>query len=115
MISAGRMIHRVDIEKPVRSENETGESVITGWVKVIRDVPCRVNEQTSIEVYRARQVQADASHLVEMRWTTLLKPSWRLRWLRPDGDRFLNVLGSINPDGRRAVLHVSCREDKPDA
>jgi SPP1 family predicted phage head-tail adaptor len=112
MIAAGGMIHRVTIETPTRTSNVTGEVEVTTFTAVATSVPVRIAEQGSVEVYRARQVQADATHVLRMRWTTLVTQTCRIRWPRPEGDRILNVVGISNPDGKRVELVINCREQR---
>jgi SPP1 family predicted phage head-tail adaptor len=104
-MKAGELRHKVTIVTPTAdgTEDEYGHSVpntesVNVWAA---ELP-----QSSREYYRASQIQGDLSTLLRMRWRDDISRTSVVTI----GSRVLNVLGTMNPDGRRIELLVMCKE-----
>lgn len=76
---AGKLMHRVDIQRPTATTNEYGEPV-NGWSTVV-EVWASVIPMTSRELWNAQQVSPEVTHKVCVRDSADLDQidsSWRV-------------------------------------
>lgn len=108
------MMVLVTIEEPseaVAQENDYGEIDLTQsetWNRV-GERWAQVLTQGSREVERVRQVQADVTHIVRMRYDSVTKglhPKMRLT----HRGRSLQIAGAVNVNEQNEVIECLCRE-----
>ena len=102
-INHGRMRERVTIEKPVRSENSMGESVLS-WTPV-RRTWASVEGMSSKEVLTNSRQEFDISHKVKMRFQSDLTNNHRIDWK----GRKLEII-SLLEHGNATQHELICRE-----
>lgn len=107
-ITAGELRHRMTIQAPVETRSAAGDSV-PAWT-TIATVWASVRAISGREFWAGSQVYAEASMEVRIRYRADVRSSWRLAWDERTGTRYLDILGVLDPDGRRADLVLPCRE-----
>lgn len=107
-MQAGRMRHRVRIQRAVEARNGLNE-VITTWSS-LATVWASVEPLRGREFFDAEQVQSEVSHRVVMRAYPGLTARDRLLY---DG-RLLQIIAVIDVRERGKEFQVMCRE-MPDA
>jgi len=97
------------IQRPVAGEpDELNEATFTWtdeqkiWVGIL--------PQSSREFYRAKQVNAEVTHLVSARYRKGLDATKRLVL---GGSRVLDIAGVVDVDERHEELLLTCVEDTP--
>lgn len=101
---AGRLRHRVTVQSASTSTDSFGQtqptwgSVGTYWANV--------RPLMGKEAERARQVRADATHVVEMRIPVSITPEMRLSY----DSRTLNIVEVVNIDERDREYRLTCVE-----
>jgi SPP1 family predicted phage head-tail adaptor len=103
---AGQLRHRVTLESPVasldayRQESRSWATVGTYWAFV--------RSPEGREAVIARQLRADVTHVVTMRYlgSTTLNAECRLVFR----GRTLNILSVLNVDERRRTYELHCQE-----
>lgn len=104
--------HRVDIQRPVTSQDsETGEIAVT-WVNFHADVPCSINPLSVRDFIQAQAMQSEVSVRISFRWLDGLTNNMRLigvcgchsgKVYNPEG--FLE-----DPDSARLYVTAPCKE-----
>jgi head-tail adaptor len=109
----GKLRHRGTIEAPVRTQGNLGQAVITGRTVIADRIPLLVEELAGRDLEQARQLQADVTIKVTLRWRPGILTTMRLVWHDQGTDRTLSILAPpINPDGKRFWLELMCKEPK---
>lgn len=106
-MGAGKYRHRVLVQKPTETQNGYGEPILSWTLYIERWA--EVQGRGGSEVFAARQVQPDATHIVRMRADDKSKqitPKWRIK----HRDTYLNILSIDNKDDRDRELEMVCRE-----
>lgn len=103
----GPLRHRVNIQRPVPTQNDFGEEIIT-W-STLASVWANVLPASGRESYipSGEQQLAVITHRVQLRYRTDLGPKMRVVW----EDRSLDIESVQDPTGKRAYLMVLCREN----
>lgn len=106
MICIGELRHRITIERLKKAEqNDHGEFDPEKWVPVMRrwaDIRPANPQQKEF----GRQFDASVSHVIPIRFVAGLLTTFRVRY----GSRLFAIKGVIDPDERRALLHLYCTE-----
>lgn len=106
-MQSGRLRERAAIQAATVTQNTSGELIeswateTTVWAQVL---PGSVSERFSAA---ASQRASEITHTVRMRFRTDITPKKRLLW----ETRILEILGHMDPDGRRKTLVVMCKEE----
>jgi len=110
-MQAGKLRHRVTLQKQMTTKNANNEDVVT-WV---RDSDCwaHVRALRGREYFAAQQVQAGVTHTVRMRYQTLsdgtkIGPNCRIK----HGDDIMLVRSAIT-DERKRQVDMLCVEEVP--
>lgn len=106
-MNAGNLRHRITLEKPKRTINDVGESIIEKW-ETVTDTWAEVRPLRAWEVERARTIQMSISHRVSLRYMAALSPDWRINW----SGVILNISGIVNVDGRNTELELTCEQQQ---
>jgi len=78
MFNAGRLRHRVNIQKPVQAQDpDTGEVTRT-WSTVFADVPASIEPMSVREFIAAQQMVAQCTTMIVFRWLPGLTPTMRI-------------------------------------
>lgn len=108
---SGELRHRIIIQKKATVRNSYGEETISwssnigAWASIS---PLRGNQ-----FFAARQVQAEMSHSIRMRYQTLAASTaigagyCRVKF----GDRIFTIHSVINPQERKEMLELMCSEE----
>lgn len=106
-MQSGRLRERVAIQASTPSQNTAGELIeswateTTVWANVR---PGSINERFSAA---AGQRASEITHTVRIRFRTDITPKKRLLW----ETRILEILGQMDPDGKRSDLVIMCKEE----
>jgi SPP1 family predicted phage head-tail adaptor len=91
------------------------EYVIVGWNelnqpqkdwKTFTTVRGEVDPLRGREYIASRQVQAELTHRISIRYIKGIKPSMRVRW----GDRIFEIQSVINPMEKNYEVQLMCKE-----
>lgn len=103
MIDSGELRHRVQVQKCTTPRDNSGSFTET-WTTV-KTVYAKVEPLTGREFYNARQVVADVTHKITMRFTGLA-PDDRLK----HSGRVYDILRVLNIDKLNWALEVWVKE-----
>lgn len=104
--SAGQFSNRGKIQSKQESRSASGQ-VISTWVDVA-DVWFAKLREVSRETSAAREVIPEATTTLMIRYRTDVTVLMRFLW----GSRVYDILGVRDPDGRREVLMLDCKEGR---
>ena len=105
---AGELRHRLTLQAPVETRSANGDFV-PSW-QTVATVWAGIKSIRGQEFWAGAQVYAEASHEIRLRYRTDVRPHWRLAWDERTGTRYLDILGVLDPDGKRSDLVLPCRE-----
>jgi SPP1 family predicted phage head-tail adaptor len=108
MAKAGVFRHRIDLESPVRTRNDQGETVVSSW-NIERTIWARIEPFGGREYADDRKVTTEQTHRISIRWQPNLdiKADWRIAY----GSRVFEIDSPpINIDERDRELVFVCRE-----
>lgn len=106
-MQSGRLRERVAIQAETVTQNTSGEEIptwateTTVWAQVL---PGSISERFS---NAAGQRASEITHTVRMRFRTDITPKKRFLW----ETRILEILGQMDPNGKRETLVVMCKEE----
>ena len=102
---AGKLRHPVTIQE-VTVTNANGE-VSRAWATITHgSVRAAIMPQNGREYYQAKQVHADMTHLVRIRYLAGVTPEMRVRF----GTRNLNIIDVVNIEERGRQMLLTCQE-----
>lgn len=104
MLPAGTMRHQMAIERPVETTGEYGQ-VARSWV-LVGTVWGAIEPLSGSEIFAARQVQANVTHRVRLRYRAGLTPDMRLTV----NGRTLQIGSVVNVGEAGAELELMCTE-----
>ena len=107
MIAAGTMRRRITIQTPTATQDAAGQPLVS-WADLTggSNLPARVESVTGGETVRGRQVSAEATTLLTIRYLAGVTPRQRVSY---EG-RTLGIVRASDPDGGRRELRIECRE-----
>jgi len=103
-VKAGRLRHKVTFHQYFETQDTTGHAIKTYTPLATRSVSIEPLSGRELEV--ARQVNAEITHKVEMRYLANLSP--RLRFLF--GSRVFEILSILNIEEKKKQLTLLCVE-----
>lgn len=103
-MQAGRLRHRIVVQKKQAKVDSFGEEVIS-WVKHL-DAWGSIEPLRGQEYLEAKQVQADVSTRIRMRWQAGITPGMRVLY----GSRVFDIQSVINVFERGRELQLMCLE-----
>lgn len=110
MIEAGRLIHRVTLQRANETQGAHGQPVST-WVDFASRVAAEVSELSGRELWNAQQIQADLTMRILLRWLDGVKSKMRVIWHDKEGDRTLSIeVAPRDPEGRKRGMLLLCKE-----
>ena len=112
MIEAGKLRHRVLVQKPTAGSSGYGKGAAAPtWGPVTGNATSStfwgyVRPLRASEKVRAQQPGMETAYVVQMRYTTVVTPNTRLIW---EGHA-LDIVGITDVDGRHVELEILCNE-----
>ena len=115
MIPAGKMNHRIRIERPTTETSETGRVSAASWSAIHhRPLPASCEPVSAGEQVRGQQIVTQATALFIVRWLPNVTTALRLVWLTGAASSAdaptMQILRVHDPDGYRALLWIQARE-----
>lgn len=101
--------YKVTIKRPSASKDTYGQSVEGVNPTTVIEPYAQILDARGGETLRGEQVDATASHLVKIRYTstTINTTDW-IQW----GARRLNIVHVADPDNTRRVIYLHCKEQR---
>ena len=96
--------HRIQIEQAAEASDGTGDPVRT-W-SLVATLWASVNALTGREAFNAKQVLAEVTHRVTIRYRTGLTPKMRVKF---DG-RYFDILSVLDAKETKVWLELMCVE-----
>jgi SPP1 family predicted phage head-tail adaptor len=107
-VHIGKMRHRLTIQ----TKASTQETTLGSWTLASTNTEVRwgsIEPITGRERIRAGQQVPEATHLIRMRYNTVVSPSDRIA---AKGSRFFEIMSVVDLDERQIVLECMCKELK---
>lgn len=107
---AGRLRHRIQVFEPVRTEDTTGEELVT-WAPLLH-CWAEISPLKGGERMLGREISHEVTHQVDMRYggrTKGIAPSMRFVFK----ERTFHIEGLVNIGERNEVLRMYCIEQAP--
>lgn len=104
MVRAGELRRRVTIQQNNGTTTDSEGIPIENWVDVVT-VWARVRDLSGREYFAARQVQAEVTTEITIRYRAGLTTKMRAKY----GTRIFDIL-SIIPDEKKSELKLMCKE-----
>lgn len=101
---AGDLRHQIEIQRYTETSNDFGE-VIEAW-NTINTVKANITPLSGKEYYASKQVNAETTHQVFIRYISGLKPADRVVF----NGRVFNILSIINYKEKNISLELLCTE-----
>lgn len=102
-MNAGRLRFRVDIQKPVETQNTYGEPEVV-WSDVATGIWAGIEPLKGREFFAAKQVNAEIEALVIMRYRSDIKAKYRI--MHGTNEYYIDTV--INVDERNRELQLMC-------
>lgn len=104
--------HRVDIQKPVRTQDPTTGGTSTVWQSLYTDVPCAIKPVSVRDFIQSRALQSDVTVRIIFRYLDGITPDCRL--VGKSGShkgKVFNPSGFLeDPDSGRRYITAPCSE-----
>jgi head-tail adaptor len=114
LVPAGQMRYRIDLqEKQAGTPSEYGDAAET-WQTVHSGVPAKVADLGGGELFRAKQVHAEAQSEVTFWRVAGVTTAWRFVWHAPDGPHYLYPL-EMSTDECFRQMQFLCKERPEEA
>lgn len=107
-MQAGKLSHRVTIEKNFGTARDQYNQPIEDWRPHVEDVPASVTPLTGRELWWARQTQPDITGILVIPYVAGITSAMRAD-LGPNG-RKLHFLSVLNVEERGVELRIEYRE-----
>lgn len=104
MIAAGTLRHQIEIQRYTETQNDFGE-VIEEW-NTLHTVRASIAPLSGKEYFASKQVNAETTHQVYIRYISGLKPADRILF----NGRIFNILNILNYKEKNVSLELLCTE-----
>jgi SPP1 family predicted phage head-tail adaptor len=104
MIAAGEIKKQIQLQAPTITRASDG-SEIFAWI-TLATIGADIASGGGREFWQAKQVNAEISHIVRLRYRSKISPRYRIIY----GDRILQILAIIDPDESKTELKLMCKE-----
>jgi SPP1 family predicted phage head-tail adaptor len=111
-MKAGKLRHRATLQQNTPTQNAAGQ-FLPSWTNVLggsNQVWCEVLPASGREFEKYRQMVAELTHTVRMRYMPNALPTEKMRFLY--GSRVLNIQSAVNVDERNKEMICLCVETK---
>lgn len=106
-LSAGRLRHRIRIEKPVYEQDPVTGEMVKGWSLVADKVPAAIEPLSVREFIAARSYQSEVTARIVIRRRAEIDATMRIL----HRDRVYNIRGVLSdPDSGLEYLTLPCSE-----
>lgn len=103
-MNPGEFRHRVELHSPTTARDSYGQPIET-FAKYA-DVWAKIEPMSMRERTYAEQLQGERTHLVTVRYSVSIDRTHRIIF----GARTFEIVSILNPEERRAVLQIECKE-----
>ena len=107
MIRSGTMRELIQVQVPVSTTNEFGESVLT-WKDCFK-CHAAIQQLTVAQLARANKAESQATYNVTIRWQNNLSLPLRVIWLN-NKCRTMYVSSAVADDAKRTNIVLTCEE-----
>lgn len=104
IINAGQLNKQLILQAPSISREADGAEVIT-WT-TLATIWSDITSSGGREFWQAKQINAEISHMVTIRYRDKISPRYRLLY----GSRIFQILSVVNADETRTGLQLMCKE-----
>lgn len=103
-MQAGKLKHRITLQKEVKSKNDFNEWVTTyaDWVTIWGEILPAVGSN----YYASKQIDAKVDGVVKIRYREGVLPTMRIKY----GNRYLSIVSIVQPQEGRRELHLMYTE-----
>ena len=107
MLAAGRLRHRVTIEQPVVTQDQTTGAIVETWGAFAERVPAAIEPLSARDFIQSAAMQSEITTRITVRYIVGLKPNMRV----VHGSTIYNIRG-ILPDKNsgREYVTLPCDE-----
>lgn len=102
-MNAGRLIHRVDIQQPVETQNEYGEPEVT-WANLSTGLWASIEPLRGREYWAMQQIQTEIDTRIVIRHVTGITHKMRI----VNGADEYYIISINDVDERHKELHLMC-------
>ena len=103
-MEAGTLNKRITIQYETKVGDDMGGFTVS-WVDAMT-VWAALWPLSATESVKSMQTSMVVSHRVRIRYLSVLRPSWRLKF----GDRYFNIVSIINPNEKNEYLDILAKE-----
>lgn len=103
-MEAGTLNKRIKIQAATKVADGMGG--FTETFSTIATVFAAIWPLSATETVQSMQTGATISHRIRIRYRSVLRPSWRLKF----GEKFYNIVSIINPNMKNEYLDLMCKE-----
>ena len=108
MLKAGRLRHRVTIEALTLTQDSTTGEVTESWTAFAANLPAEVAPVSVREFISARQIQAEVTTMILIRFLPGLRPDMRI----VHGTKVYDPLGFLpDKDSNLEYITIPCKEN----
>ena len=107
MIKSGMMRELIQVQVPVSTTNEFGESVLT-WKDCFK-CNAAIQQLTVAQLARANKAESQATYNVTIRWQNNVSLPLRIIWLN-NKCRKMYVSAAVADDAKRTNIVLTCEE-----
>lgn len=104
VINPGELRHRITFQELSSSQNDYGES-LNEWID-IKTVYAAVYPVSGKEFFEAEKNNSEVSHKINIRYTSGLKPSMRIKLM----ERYFDIVSIINFQEKNTEIQILCKE-----
>lgn len=104
-MQAGQLKHVIDIQVALNSRDSYGAST-QEWVTFLGGIRASVEPLSGKEFFAAKQVNAEITHSIKIRYRTGIKPSMRVKY----GTRYFDIKSVVDIKEERKEMHLMCTE-----
>ena len=103
-MKTGDLNRRVTFQYPTKATDSMG-GFTTTWVDALTTWAALWPKSAKKQI-EAMQPHLDVTHQIRIRYKSVLKPSWRVKYR----DRYFSIVSIINPEMRNEMLDLLCKE-----
>ena len=103
-MEAGTLNKRITIQYATKVGDDMGGFIVS-WVDAVT-VWAALWPLSATESVKSMQTGMVVSHRVRIRYLSVLRPSWRLKF----GEKFYNIVSIINPSMKNEYLDILVKE-----
>lgn len=103
-MQAGKLKHRITIQQPTVAKDSVGQEIVT-WTD-FKTVWAAIEPAVGNVYYTAKQLDAEVSGRIKLRYLTGLEPTMRIKY----GDRYFSIVSILYPQESRKEVHIMYKE-----